>query len=217
MIRTKQAKKELPESSFCCTDPMCVEMFSFYELLKNHLDFGKHKYEKINTTQLGTVTEKWLKRYVEGNEKGKPREIANVEQMKYVRENRGSDQSSLGMGWAIPICNCRRLNDRQQTFLNKLFDDGEKTGNTLTAEEVFQEMQNKFSLSEYLSVGTIKSYFNRMASQFRTGKITLDHDTDCEIGEDDYELQMEDIECDREGAVITTAEAVECQPDLQKD
>ena len=117
------------------------------------------------------------------------------------------------MGWAIPICNCRRLNDRQQTFLNKLFDDGERTGNKLTAEGVFQEMQNKFSSSEYLPVGTIKTYFNRRASQFRTGKITLD----CEIGEDDYELQMEDIECDHERAVITTIEAVECQPDLQKD
>ena len=54
------------------------------------------------------------------------------------------------MGWAIPICNCRRLNDRQQTFLNKLFDDGERTGNKLTAEEVFQEMQNKFSSSYQL-------------------------------------------------------------------
>ena len=127
--------------------------------------------------------------------------------MEYVRENRGSDQSSLGMGWPIPIRNCGRLNDRQQT---KLSDDGERTGNKLTAEEVFQEMQNKFSSSEYLPVGTIKTYFNRRASQFRTGKITLD----CEIGEDDYELQMEDIECDRERAVITTAEAVECQPDL---
>ena len=28
---------------------------------------------------------------------------------------------------------------------------------------------------------------------------------------------MEDIVCDREKAVITTIEAVECQPDLQKD
>ena len=94
-----------------------------------------------------TVTEKWLKWYVEGNQKGKPREIANVEQMEYVRENRGSDQSSLGMGWPIPIRNCGRLNDRQQT---KLSDDGERTGNKLTAEEVFQEMQNKFSSSYQL-------------------------------------------------------------------
>ena len=92
--------------------------------------------------------------------------------MEYVRENIGSDQSSLGMGWAIPIHHCRQLNDRLQTFLKKLFDDGERTGNKLTAEEVFHEMQNKFSASEYLPVGTIKSYFSRRASQFRTGKIT---------------------------------------------
>ena len=66
--------------------------------MKNHLDFGKHKYEKMNTTQLGTVAEKWLKWYVEGSEKGKPRETANDGRMEYVRENRGSDQYSLGMG-----------------------------------------------------------------------------------------------------------------------
>ena len=137
MVTTKQAKKGLPESSFHCTDPMYVQIFSYYELLKNHLDFGKPEYEKMNTTQMGTVAEKWLKRYVEGNEKGNPREIANDEHMEHVRENRGSDQSSLGMGWTIPICNCRPLNDRQRTFFNKLFDDGERTGNKLTAQEKF--------------------------------------------------------------------------------
>ena len=85
MVTTKQAKKESPESSFHCTDPMCVKIFCSYELLKNSLDFGKHEYEKMNTTQLVTVTEKWLKPYVEGNEKGNPREIANDEDMKYFR------------------------------------------------------------------------------------------------------------------------------------
>ena len=51
----------------------------------------------MNTTQLGTVAEKWLKRYVEGSEKGKPREIANDGRMEYIRGNRGSGQPSLGM------------------------------------------------------------------------------------------------------------------------
>ena len=46
MVTTKQAKKELPESSVLCIDPMCVKIFSSYELLKNHLDFGKHKFIK---------------------------------------------------------------------------------------------------------------------------------------------------------------------------
>ena len=121
------------------------------------------------------------------------------------------------MGWAIPICNCRQLNDRQQILLNKLFDDGERTGNKATAEEVFQELLNKFSASEYLPVCTIKSYFSRRASQFRTGKIILGDEIDCEIDEDHYELQTEDIECDCQRAVITSVEAVEYQPDLQKD
>ena len=65
---------------------------------------------------------------------------------------------------------------------------------------------------ELLTLHSSKVSFSE--EQFRTGKITLDDNTDCEIGEDDYELQMEDIECDPERAVITTVEAVECQPDL---
>ena len=65
---------------------------------------------------------------------------------------RGSDQSSLGMGWAIPIRNCGRLNDRHPT---KLSDDGERTGNKLPAEEVFQEMQNKFSSSYQLVLSNL--------------------------------------------------------------
>ena len=127
---------------------------------------------------------------------GNPRQILNDEDMEYFRKNRGSARSLLGMGWAVPIRNCRQLNDRQQAFINELFDDLERTENKLTAGEVFQEMQNKFTASEYLPVGTIKSYFSRKASQFRTGKITLDDDIDCEIDEDDYELQMTDKECD---------------------
>ena len=43
---------------------------------------------------------------------GNPRQIVNDEDMEYFRKNRGSAQSLLGMGWAIPIRNCRQLNDR---------------------------------------------------------------------------------------------------------
>ena len=98
-----------------------------------------------------------------------------------------------------------------------MFDDGERTGNKVTAEEVFQEMLRKFSASEYLPVCMIKSCFSRRASLFRTGKIILDDKIDSEIDEDHYELQTEDIECDCQRAVITTVEVVEYQPDLQKD
>ena len=98
-----------------------------------------------------------------------------------------------------------------------MFDDGERTGNKVTAEEVFQEMLNKFSASEYLPLCMIKSCFSRRASLFRTGKIILDDKIDSEIDEDHYELQTEDIECDCQRAVITTVEVVEYQPDLQKD
>ena len=36
------------------------------------------------------------------------------------------------MGSAIPIYDCRQLNDRNQAFLDRLFDDGEGTGNKLS-------------------------------------------------------------------------------------
>ena len=72
-----------------------------------------------------------------------------------------------------------------------MFDDEERAGNKLTAEKVFQEMRNKFSACEYLLVDTIKYYFSRRASQFRTGKITLDDGIGCETDEDDYELQTD--------------------------
>ena len=45
----------------------------------------------MNTIQLRTVTEKWHKGFVEGIEKGNPREIANDKYMEYIREDRGSE------------------------------------------------------------------------------------------------------------------------------
>ena len=68
-----------------------------------------------------------------------------------------------------------------------------------------------------MPVTTTKSYFSKRASQFRIGKITLDDNNDCEIEKDDYEPQTTDTECERERTVIKIVEAVECQPDLQKD
>ena len=68
-----------------------------------------------------------------------------------------------------------------------------------------------------MPVTTTKSYFSKRASQFRIGKITLDDNNDCEIEKDDYELQTTDTECERERTVIKIVEAVDCQPDLQKD
>ena len=49
----------------------------------------------------------------------------------------------------------------QKLFLNKLFDDGLRSGNKITAEKAEKRMHKEFLPEDYLPVTTIKSNFSR--------------------------------------------------------
>ena len=65
------------------------------------------------------------------------------------------------MGWAITERSHRRLKEMQKLFLNKLFDDGLRSGNKITAEKAEKRMHKEFLPEDYLPVTTIKSNFSR--------------------------------------------------------
>ena len=99
------------------------------------------------------------------------------------------------MGWAIPERVQRRLTATQKEFLNKLLDDGEKSGNKVSAEKAKQKMRKQFDPEDYLPVSTIKSYFSRRASKKKKGEIV---DEDVSEDEDEVESEAESDEIDVE-------------------
>ena len=99
------------------------------------------------------------------------------------------------MGWAIPERVQRRLTAAQKEFLNKLLDDGEKSGNKVSAEKAKQKMRKQFDPEDYLPVSTIKSYFSRRASKKKKGEIV---DDDASEDEDEVESEAESDKIDVE-------------------
>ena len=58
----------------------------------------------------------------------------------------------------------------QKLLLNKLFDDGLRSGNKITAEKAEKRMRKEFVPEDYLPVTTIKSYFARRAAKKKKTK-----------------------------------------------
>ena len=54
-----------------------------------------------------------------------------------------------------------------------MFDDGEETGNKISAELALQKMKNDFDQEDFLPLTTIKNYFSTRARKLKTGKATL--------------------------------------------
>ena len=55
-----QSKNEI---DIPCTDKARILNLSSYEKLEKYLNFGHHKFEVENQTQLSKVTDKWVKRF----------------------------------------------------------------------------------------------------------------------------------------------------------
>ena len=117
-----------------CTNESCILTFQSFAKLERHLNFGHHCYKERNATKLAMVADKWVKRF-EGTVEQRS---SNADK---INEGRQLESNLLKMGWAIPERVQRRLTAAQKEFLNKLLDDGEKSGNKVSAEKAKQKMR----------------------------------------------------------------------------
>ena len=111
---------------------MCIITFSCVDTMIKHLDFGNHKYQATMSSRLAMkVKDQWVKRFITdgdlqtlpGCSRSTP-ELPNVNQTKI---------DPLQMGWALPNRTHRRLTLlEQKRFLDKIFDNGEKTSSKAT-------------------------------------------------------------------------------------
>ena len=81
-------------------------------------------------------------------------------------------------------------NRYSKELLNKIYDDGKKSGNKLSAVQAEKQLRKTLKPDEYLPVATIKSYFSRRAQLIKQGKIADDsvkEDEDTESDEENEE------------------------------
>ena len=178
-----QSKNEI---DIPCTDKACILNFSSYKKLEKNLNFGHHKFEVESQTQLSKVADKWVRRFHQSI----PHSIEK--QMPSLSSNMTCSTSGLKhhlkKGWGIPGRVQRWQTDTQKRLLKKIYDDGKKSGNKLSAVQTEKQLKKTLTPDEYLPVATIKSYFSRKTQLIKQGKIVDDS-----VKEDD-----EDTESDEE-------------------
>ena len=208
-----QSKNEI---DIPCTDKVCTLNFSSYEKLEKHLNFGHHKFEVENQTQLSKVTDKWVKRFHQSTP------LSIEKQMPSLPSNMMCSTSGskhrFKKGWGIPGRVQRQLTDNQKRLLKKIFDDGKKSGNKFSAAQAEKQLSKTLTPDEYLPVATIKSYFSRRTQLIKQGKIVDDSvEEDYEDTESDEEKEegsgseselVEDERIEKERSHITTVISV---------
>ena len=144
---------------------MCRKSFDSVDEMRYHFDYEEHEFiEQEAVAQMSRVADEWVKRYTV--EKAKSSSSASANDSTVSNDG----ECNLLMGWAIPKRSTRRLSNIQKTFLNKLFDEGEKSGSKVTAEHALKLMKEEFDPVNFLPLSSIKSYFSRRKKAIHDGK-----------------------------------------------
>ena len=98
-----------------------------------HLHFGHHKFEIKTQTQLSKVADKWLKRFHQSTPHSTEKQMPSLS--CNMTCSTSDSMHRLKKCWGIPSGVQRQLADTQKRLLNKIYDDGKKSGNKLSAAQ----------------------------------------------------------------------------------
>jgi len=169
---------------FSCPEINCVKEFMTFRNLQKHLDVGRHDLRTHEKSMPDHVKLKWA-------------EVCTSLTSKIVSAASGCTTSSdsdvdVSMGWALKASRkLVRFSEKVKAHLLNLFLEGENTGHKADPSDVAMHMRRgkeKFSKEEWLTAHQVKSYFSRLASLQRAGRlpkrvIAEDEDTSAEEAE----------------------------------
>ena len=155
-----------------CTKAGCKESFASVDELELHLDVGTHqRSSKEEESLYDTIRRDWADKF------------SNIRNMKIpggsksVRESLFFGESSeVSRGWALQLsASSARFPDNVRDYLERKFNEGERTGNKADPVEVEAEMRRQrkddgsrvFARNEWLKASQIKGFFSRHAASLR--------------------------------------------------
>ena len=148
-------------SLFYCPVKGCIKTFLQSSTLQHHIIINEHVIQSKKETIYERAKQGYTKRLEEGSH-------ANPALQTKFEVFQG--ENNLKQGGALKSCKSRSLfNDRQKEFLNKILEEGERTGikvNPDTVEKTMRRARNEnnecvFQVSEFLTSRQVASYFSR--------------------------------------------------------
>lgn len=154
---------------FPCPEINCIKEFVTFSGLQRHLDVGRHVLKVHEDNPPDYVKKKWA-------------EVCTSLTTKHVSapaatSSLSEEESDVHMGWAVKSTRkVVRFSDKVKGHLLQLFIEGEDAGHKAHPAEVAMHMKKakgKFSRQEWLTSQQVKSYFSRLTSLKRAGKLPL--------------------------------------------
>lgn len=174
-----QTGDQTGDEMWCCTEPGCSRSFCRRQALEFHLLAGKHDKRLERESVFDTVGKMWASKCFGVSSKQQPVPSTTEDVVDATASTSVSDDDKSKMGWALKENRkAKRFSAEVKTYLQGVFDLGEKTGIKAIPEQVAQQMRTMFRPDNWLTSRQITGVFSRLAAAARR------------TGEGDYEAQQ---------------------------
>ena len=160
---------------FTCPEQGCTKGYRTHRSLQNHLDYGKHTLKLHVESQYDEIIRKWAAKCTSIKSKN-----PSASSMK-ASGSQDTDSGSLSIGWALHKSKGQnRFSDKVKKYLLEQFLVGEETGRKITPSEASTRMRSLrddveglrvFSKEEWLTTQQVRSYFSRLSTLKKSGKL----------------------------------------------
>ena len=166
--------EETASALFSCPEEGCTKVYRSNHYLINHLDLGKHQYKIRRETQYDHIRR-------QGAAKCCSLKAEIPETHKTSNASTASSSNSVPRSWALKARKCSRFTEKVKNFILELFLLGEETGRKVTRPDASRRIrtlcregtnQRLFDKEEWLTGQQIASYFSRLATLKKTGKLS---------------------------------------------
>ena len=168
---TENSVEKEEQKLLMCPDEGCHRTFQRYGALQNHMLYGRHEKKQEKITLIDRAKKGYARRLEMqyGVVPSKSSACVLLEEENHKVSEKG---------WALAQQKSKsKFNDRQKSYLTKKFEEGEKSGKKLKADEVAQDMRRVrdemgrrvFTIEEFLTSKQVASFFSRLAAKKRSG------------------------------------------------
>ena len=186
--------EETASALFSCPEEGGTKVCRSNPYLVSHLDLGKHQYKLHRETQYDHIRRQWAA-------KCSPLKTKIPETHKTSSASTANSSNSVPRGWALKARKCSRFTEQVKNFLLELFLVGEETERKMTPLDASRRIrtlcregtnQRLFDKEDWLTAQQIASYFSRLATLKKTGK--LPQASDINVGDQDLEPLEREIQ-----------------------
>ncbi|KXJ10903.1 hypothetical protein AC249_AIPGENE17489, partial [Exaiptasia diaphana] len=212
---------------FMCPEDGCIKTYHRLSSLEKHLDVGKHSYALENMTFFDKAALGYAERLEQGATSAPtfielPPDHQDVsvdlssnfsfaDSLHQLEQEGPEDISALPMEWALKSSSTKtRLTKEQKKYLMELYQQGERTGQKISAESASKSLRRArdedgnriFEMDDFLTPKQVASFFSRVTAKLIIPEEIEDIIEDSEQARDDVEATREDVLSNMEQEVI---------------